>query len=93
MISALGGVCSYLQHNTLHPDDENEAITVVTSRTPDDNKENEPPEDMWAKVPEDEKPSVQTVDPEFIKEQSRNNKMWEKWEKTGTASKWDDEKE
>lgn len=94
LINALGGICSYLQRNALHPDAENDIITVVApGRHPDDNKENEPPEDDWSKVPEEEKPFVQTINPEWLKEQGRNKKMWEQWEKTGTASKWDEQEE
>lgn len=96
LISALGGICAYLQDNARHPDAENELITVVSDDNahchPDDNKENEPPKDgdAWDQVPEGERPSVQTVDPAFLREQSRNSKMWEQWEKTGAAPKWED---
>lgn len=95
-IRALDSICTYLEHNALHPDDENEAITVMSydCDDDDDNKENVPPkgedaEEAWEKVPEEDRPFVAKIDPKILEESSRNNKMWNQWAETGAATKWD----
>lgn len=75
----------------LHPDAENEVITIMTS---DGNEKiassaEAPQATDWEAVPEDQRPSVQKIHPETWKVDSRNNKLYAKLEETGSATRED----
>lgn len=87
MIRALEPALDYLQQAALAPTYENPTITVV------DRPVEEFAAEDWENVAEHEKPAVQMVDGDVMKEHIKQLRRWRKFAETGEAPASDSESE
>lgn len=79
LIKALEPALAYLQDIALNPDFENPEMPVA-ERLPTDITE-----EQWSELPDEFRPEIDTVSPEWIKEEVKQLRRWKYFEEHGVA--------
>ncbi|KAF5018767.1 hypothetical protein F66182_9252 [Fusarium sp. NRRL 66182] len=79
LVKALEPALCYLQEIALTPDFVNPDMAVAERPPPDMTDEN------WSEIPEENKPGITIQNPDLMKEQIKQMRRWERFEKTGLA--------
>ncbi|KPM35379.1 hypothetical protein AK830_g11188 [Neonectria ditissima] len=82
-IRALRPALRYLQEVAMAPDFVNPPISVI------ERPQTEFTDEHWEKLPDEERPSIISVDPEIMKKELKQAKRWRRFEQTGEAPDWD----
>ncbi|KAK7433234.1 hypothetical protein QQZ08_000170 [Neonectria magnoliae] len=86
-IRALGPALGYLQDVAMAPDFVNPPINII------ERPKTEFTDADWEKLPDEERPTVISVDPEIMKKELKQAKRWRRFEETGEAPDWDSDEE